>query len=99
MFERNEKSSSSPLLQVFDATNTTPERRDVILGFAKENGYKVPSSFLSSHQPEKLCCTPPLTITPAASVLPLQIFFVESICDDPEIIAENIKVSECVRAA
>uniref|UniRef100_A0A3Q3WWH2 6-phosphofructo-2-kinase domain-containing protein n=1 Tax=Mola mola TaxID=94237 RepID=A0A3Q3WWH2_MOLML len=44
---------------VFDATNTTAERRDVILGFAKDNGYKV--------------------------------FFVESICDDPEIIAENIK--------
>ncbi|XP_077426707.1 6-phosphofructo-2-kinase/fructose-2,6-bisphosphatase 1-like isoform X2 [Vanacampus margaritifer] len=44
---------------VFDATNTTPERRELILGFAKENGYKV--------------------------------FFVESICDDPEIIAENIK--------
>ncbi|XP_076596901.1 6-phosphofructo-2-kinase/fructose-2,6-bisphosphatase-like isoform X4 [Chaetodon auriga] len=44
---------------VFDATNTTTERRDVILSFAKENGYKV--------------------------------FFVESICDDPEIIAENIK--------
>uniref|UniRef100_A0A8C7YVE3 6-phosphofructo-2-kinase domain-containing protein n=1 Tax=Oryzias sinensis TaxID=183150 RepID=A0A8C7YVE3_9TELE len=46
-------------LQVFDATNTTPERRQVILSFAKDNGYKV--------------------------------FFVESICDDPEIIAENIK--------
>uniref|UniRef100_A0A667YRV1 6-phosphofructo-2-kinase/fructose-2,6-bisphosphatase-like n=1 Tax=Myripristis murdjan TaxID=586833 RepID=A0A667YRV1_9TELE len=44
---------------VFDATNTTPERRDVIHSFAKANGYKV--------------------------------FFVESICDDPEIIAENIK--------
>ncbi|XP_028264995.1 6-phosphofructo-2-kinase/fructose-2,6-bisphosphatase isoform X1 [Parambassis ranga] len=44
---------------VFDATNTTAERREVILNFAKENGYKV--------------------------------FFVESICDDPEIIAENIK--------
>ncbi|XP_062316443.1 6-phosphofructo-2-kinase/fructose-2,6-bisphosphatase isoform X2 [Osmerus eperlanus] len=44
---------------VFDATNTTTERRDVILGFAKDNGYKV--------------------------------FFVESLCDDPEIIAENIK--------
>lgn len=28
---------------------------------------------------------------------PVQVFFVESICDDPEIIAENIKVSEvCV---
>ncbi|KAJ0036381.1 hypothetical protein NQD34_005058 [Periophthalmus magnuspinnatus] len=44
---------------VFDATNTTPDRRDLILSFAKENGYKV--------------------------------FFVESICDDPEIIEENIK--------
>ncbi|KAM7404176.1 hypothetical protein PAMP_011547 [Pampus punctatissimus] len=45
--------------EVFDATNTTAERREVILSFAKENGYKV--------------------------------FFVESVCDDPEIIAENIK--------
>uniref|UniRef100_A0A669CQ34 6-phosphofructo-2-kinase/fructose-2,6-bisphosphatase n=1 Tax=Oreochromis niloticus TaxID=8128 RepID=A0A669CQ34_ORENI len=44
---------------VFDATNTTQDRREVILNFAKENGYKV--------------------------------FFVESICDDPDIIAENIK--------
>ncbi|CAK6984638.1 -phosphofructo-2-kinase/fructose-2%2C6-bisphosphatase, partial [Scomber scombrus] len=44
---------------VFDATNTTPDRRLLILNFAKENGYKV--------------------------------FFVESVCDDPEIIAENIK--------
>uniref|UniRef100_A0AAZ3P3W7 6-phosphofructo-2-kinase domain-containing protein n=1 Tax=Oncorhynchus tshawytscha TaxID=74940 RepID=A0AAZ3P3W7_ONCTS len=44
---------------VFDATNTTIERREVILSFAKENGYKV--------------------------------FFIESLCDDPEIIAENIK--------
>ncbi|XP_027488267.1 6-phosphofructo-2-kinase/fructose-2,6-bisphosphatase isoform X1 [Corapipo altera] len=45
--------------QVFDATNTTRERRDVILQFAKENGYKV--------------------------------LFVESICNDPAIIEENIK--------
>ncbi|TRY59761.1 hypothetical protein DNTS_017293 [Danionella cerebrum] len=44
---------------VFDATNTTSERRQVIVSFAKENGYKV--------------------------------FFVESLCDDPDIIAENIK--------
>ncbi|XP_041860336.1 6-phosphofructo-2-kinase/fructose-2,6-bisphosphatase 1 isoform X1 [Melanotaenia boesemani] len=44
---------------VFDATNTTRERRVVINAFAKERGYKV--------------------------------FFVESICDDPEIITENIK--------
>ncbi|XP_062396899.1 6-phosphofructo-2-kinase/fructose-2,6-bisphosphatase 1 [Sardina pilchardus] len=43
---------------VFDATNTTRERRAAILSFAKEKGYKV--------------------------------FFVESICDDPAIIEENI---------
>ncbi|XP_053935958.1 6-phosphofructo-2-kinase/fructose-2,6-bisphosphatase isoform X8 [Cuculus canorus] len=44
---------------VFDATNTTQERRDLILQFAKENGYKV--------------------------------LFVESICEDPDIIEQNIK--------
>ncbi|XP_041712557.1 6-phosphofructo-2-kinase/fructose-2,6-bisphosphatase isoform X4 [Coregonus clupeaformis] len=43
---------------VFDATNTTQERRVSIVSFAKEKGYKV--------------------------------FFVESICDDPDIIAQNI---------
>ncbi|KAB5546686.1 hypothetical protein PHYPO_G00074870 [Pangasianodon hypophthalmus] len=45
-------------IAVFDATNTTRERRDLILDFAQENAYKV--------------------------------FFVESICDDPDVIAENI---------
>ncbi|XP_061827413.1 6-phosphofructo-2-kinase/fructose-2,6-bisphosphatase 1 [Nerophis lumbriciformis] len=44
---------------VFDATNTTRERRAVINRFAKERGYKV--------------------------------FFVESICEDPDIIVENVK--------
>ncbi|KAM9180173.1 LOW QUALITY PROTEIN: 6-phosphofructo-2-kinase/fructose-2,6-bisphosphatase 1 [Dugong dugon] len=44
---------------VFDATNTTRERRSLILQFSKEHGYKV--------------------------------FFIESICNDPGIIAENIK--------
>ncbi|XP_018616260.1 6-phosphofructo-2-kinase/fructose-2,6-bisphosphatase 1 isoform X1 [Scleropages formosus] len=43
---------------VFDATNTTRDRRADILCFAKESGYKV--------------------------------FFVESICDDPDIIEANI---------
>ncbi|KAK7128939.1 hypothetical protein R3I94_017235 [Phoxinus phoxinus] len=43
---------------VFDATNTTRERRGVIISLAKEKGYKV--------------------------------FFIESICDDPEIIEANI---------
>ncbi|XP_057678358.1 6-phosphofructo-2-kinase/fructose-2,6-bisphosphatase 2-like isoform X3 [Corythoichthys intestinalis] len=45
-------------IAVFDATNTTRERRELILSFAKENSYKV--------------------------------FFVESICDDPDVIAANI---------
>ncbi|XP_039507737.1 6-phosphofructo-2-kinase/fructose-2,6-bisphosphatase 2-like [Pimephales promelas] len=48
-------------IAVFDATNTTRERRNLILGFAQENAYKV--------------------------------FFVESLCDDPEVIAANILVS------
>ncbi|XP_048840389.1 6-phosphofructo-2-kinase/fructose-2,6-bisphosphatase 1-like isoform X1 [Brienomyrus brachyistius] len=43
---------------VFDATNTTRDRREIILSFGKENGYKV--------------------------------FFVESICHDPDIIEANI---------
>uniref|UniRef100_A0A665W3Y5 6-phosphofructo-2-kinase/fructose-2,6-bisphosphatase 2 n=1 Tax=Echeneis naucrates TaxID=173247 RepID=A0A665W3Y5_ECHNA len=45
-------------IAVFDATNTTRERRELILNFAKDNAYKL--------------------------------FFVESICDDPDVIATNI---------
>uniref|UniRef100_A0A673I0W0 6-phosphofructo-2-kinase/fructose-2,6-bisphosphatase 4-like n=1 Tax=Sinocyclocheilus rhinocerous TaxID=307959 RepID=A0A673I0W0_9TELE len=45
-------------VQVFDATNTTRERRATIMRFAEQNGYKV--------------------------------FFVESVCEDPKVIAENI---------
>ncbi|XP_028652420.1 6-phosphofructo-2-kinase/fructose-2,6-bisphosphatase 2-like isoform X2 [Erpetoichthys calabaricus] len=45
-------------IAVFDATNTTRERRDLILSFAQDNAYKV--------------------------------FFVESVCDDPDVIAANI---------
>lgn len=30
-----------PPPKVLDATNTTPDRRDLILSFAKDNGYKV----------------------------------------------------------
>nr|XP_017500101.2 6-phosphofructo-2-kinase/fructose-2,6-bisphosphatase 2 isoform X1 [Manis javanica]XP_017500103.2 6-phosphofructo-2-kinase/fructose-2,6-bisphosphatase 2 isoform X1 [Manis javanica] len=45
-------------IAVFDATNTTRERRDMILNFAEENSFKV--------------------------------FFVESVCDDPDVIAANI---------
>ncbi|XP_027859466.1 6-phosphofructo-2-kinase/fructose-2,6-bisphosphatase 4a isoform X2 [Xiphophorus couchianus] len=43
---------------VFDATNTTRERRVTILEFAEQNGFKA--------------------------------FFVESVCEDPEVIQENI---------
>ncbi|XP_072419734.1 6-phosphofructo-2-kinase/fructose-2,6-bisphosphatase 2-like [Chiloscyllium punctatum] len=46
-------------IAVFDATNTTRERRDLILSFVRDNAFKV--------------------------------FFVESVCDDPEVIAANIK--------
>uniref|UniRef100_A0A672SCE9 6-phosphofructo-2-kinase/fructose-2,6-bisphosphatase 2 n=1 Tax=Sinocyclocheilus grahami TaxID=75366 RepID=A0A672SCE9_SINGR len=47
-------------IAVFDATNTTRERWDLIINFVQENAYKV--------------------------------FFVESVCDDPEVIAANILV-------
>ncbi|KAF3855898.1 hypothetical protein F7725_016621 [Dissostichus mawsoni] len=42
----------------FDATNTTRERRETIIQFAEQNGFKV--------------------------------FFVESVCEDPDVIQENI---------
>ncbi|XP_077196433.1 6-phosphofructo-2-kinase/fructose-2,6-bisphosphatase 3 isoform X1 [Paroedura picta] len=45
-------------IAVFDATNTTRDRRAMILHFAKENGFKV--------------------------------FFIESICNDPNVVATNI---------
>nr|XP_060632432.1 6-phosphofructo-2-kinase/fructose-2,6-bisphosphatase 3 isoform X1 [Anolis sagrei ordinatus] len=45
-------------IAVFDATNTTRERRSMILHFAKENGFKV--------------------------------FFIESVCNDPTVVATNI---------
>ncbi|XP_078232624.1 6-phosphofructo-2-kinase/fructose-2,6-bisphosphatase 3 isoform X2 [Pogona vitticeps] len=45
-------------IAVFDATNTTRERRSMILHFAKENGFKV--------------------------------FFIESVCNDPSVVATNI---------
>ncbi|NWR97054.1 F263 bisphosphatase, partial [Motacilla alba] len=45
-------------IAVFDATNTTRERRGMILNFAKENGFKV--------------------------------FFIESVCNDPNVVATNV---------
>lgn len=83
------------LCKVFDATNTTPERREVILSFAKENGYKVccfACSVTNGNLKNPNSATVFLAVFP-----PVQVFFVESICDDPEIIAENIKVSENIK--
>ncbi|XP_044135959.1 6-phosphofructo-2-kinase/fructose-2,6-bisphosphatase 3 isoform X3 [Bufo gargarizans] len=45
-------------IAVFDATNTTRDRRSMIIDFAKENDFKV--------------------------------FFIESVCDDPSVIASNV---------
>ncbi|KAB0394591.1 hypothetical protein E2I00_018358 [Balaenoptera physalus] len=53
-------------IAVFDATNTTRERRHMILHFAKENDFK------------RFCL--------ASS----QVFFIESVCDDPTVVASNI---------
>lgn len=33
--------------QVFDATNTTRERRELILNFAKDNAYKVRTALIT----------------------------------------------------
>ena len=82
-------------MQVFDATNTTRERRALILQFARENGYKVLMAitffFGGGRQGEKS----QIEIRGgggAHTLLSLQVLFVESICDDPAIIEENIKV-------
>lgn len=45
-------------IAVFDATNTTRDRRAMIVDFAKENDFKV--------------------------------FFIESVCDDPSVVASNV---------
>ncbi|KAJ8384541.1 hypothetical protein AAFF_G00200740 [Aldrovandia affinis] len=45
-------------IAVFDATNTTRNRRDMILSFGRDNGFKI--------------------------------FFIESVCEDPSVIAANI---------
>ncbi|KAK2105510.1 hypothetical protein P7K49_015024 [Saguinus oedipus] len=52
---------------VFDATNTTRERRHMILHFAKENDFKA--------------------------------FFIESVCDDPTVVASNIMESKPYKGA
>lgn len=98
---------------MFDATNTTRERRDLILAFVKENAFKVRvalngfvfcivSSFphcAYSSVDDVICAflppdvektDGPVTRRVAPSFQ--QVFFVESVCDDPEVIAANILV-------
>lgn len=53
---------------IFDATNTTRERRNWLVKFCKRD----------DRDPK------------------FRIFFIESVCDDPEIINSNIAVSFCV---
>lgn len=56
------------LVQVFDATNTTQERRKLIYDWVvRKLGYKL--------------------------------FFVESICDDPNIVEQNIMVRKSLNSA
>lgn len=73
------------LFQVFDATNTTRERRGTIVKFAEQNGFKV----LIVEQDRIV----PVGLQPDSAVVSLQVFFVESVCEDPDVIAQNILVS------
>lgn len=75
------------LLQVFDATNTTRERRGTIVKFADQNGFKV----LNAIQDWALLI--PGSLHTDSAVVSLQVFFVESVCEDPDVIAQNILVS------
>ncbi|KAM6927611.1 LOW QUALITY PROTEIN: 6-phosphofructo-2-kinase/fructose-2,6-bisphosphatase 4-like [Xenentodon cancila] len=67
---------------VFDATNTTRERRDTIIQFAEQNGFKV----TCRHGAEPAL----MVVLSVRLFLLLQVFFVESVCEDPDVIQENI---------
>lgn len=75
-------------MQVFDATNTTRERRDLILSFAGENAYKVQYRYL-----QQCGFMIDVMLHVITESFCFQVFFVESVCDDPEVIAANILVS------
>lgn len=62
-------------MQVFDATNTTRERRKLVEQRCKDNTIEV-----------KHIMMPHLFIY-------CQVFFIEMVCNDDELVAENIKVS------
>lgn len=82
-----DKELVSLLFQVFDATNTTRERRGTIVKFAEQNGFKV----LIVDQDWILVV--PASLQTDSAVVSLQVFFVESVCEDPDVIAQNILVS------
>lgn len=76
--------------QVFDATNTTRERRDTIIQFAEQNGFKVKKKKKKCFEFFNCRLPPPLPrFDPSLSS---QVFFVESVCEDPDVIQENIVV-------
>lgn len=84
---RADKQLLFSLFQVFDATNTTRERRGTIVKFAEQNGFKV----LKASQDCGLLV--PVGLHTDSALLSLQVFFVESVCEDPDVIAQNILVS------
>lgn len=81
---------------MFDATNTTRERRNTIIKFAEQNEYKVLDClwavklFVCFSFP---CISVCVVIPLSHCLLFFQVFFVESVCEDPNVIAENIVVS------
>ena len=72
-------------VQVFDATNSTRERRDLIIKHCLPYCIKVRNTVMF------LCITQQCFIGSCFGVRHVQVFFVESLCDDPQIILENIK--------
>lgn len=87
--------SGSTSQQVFDATNTTRERRDTIIQFAEQNGFKVKKKKRNALIPaDGVLQTPPPPPPPPRfdPSLSSQVFFVESVCEDPDVIQENIVV-------
>ncbi|EPY75698.1 hypothetical protein CB1_001581019 [Camelus ferus] len=74
---------SGGMEMVFDATNTTRERRHMILHFAKENAFKTGPSWRGALG---------AAVTGRGERIPLlrRVFFIESVCDDPTVVASNI---------
>ncbi|KAM4587643.1 6-phosphofructo-2-kinase/fructose-2,6-bisphosphatase 4a isoform 1-T1 [Odontesthes bonariensis] len=72
---------------VFDATNTTRERRETIIQFAEQNGFKVTCWVTVLRTPPLFGATRSLSRSLCAVS---QVFFVESVCEDPDVIQENI---------